>query len=70
MRFFIAGLRYGKPEKSELFGKNELKLTHFWAASHNIFTVLLQLTAEDKKALSPQEESPPWAGLQGSGGRL
>ncbi len=39
MRFIIAGLRYGKPEKSELFGKNELKLTHFWAASHNIFTV-------------------------------
>jgi len=38
MRFFIAGFVYRNPEKSELFGKNELKMTHFWAASHNIFT--------------------------------
>ncbi|BBG67929.1 hypothetical protein SMKC072_01180 [Serratia marcescens] len=38
MRFFITGFMCEKPEKSELFGKNELKLTHFWAASHNIFT--------------------------------
>ncbi|BEN24021.1 Uncharacterised protein [Serratia marcescens] len=38
MRFFITGFMYKKPGKSELFGKNELKMTHFWAASHNIFT--------------------------------
>lgn len=38
MRFLIADFMCEKPEKSELFGKNELKMTHFWAASHNIFT--------------------------------